>query len=76
MGGIFIFYSNFKIYFCKQTVENLIRRLAASGLVLRCLPMSLGLYGLSLLLTIWRDSALSTDKDKLVQKSKVNGIFY
>ena len=38
----FIFYSNFKRNFCKQTVENLIRRLnfAASNLVLHCMPMS------------------------------------
>ena len=32
---IFHFYSNFKRNFCKQTVENLIRRC-----VLHCLPMS------------------------------------
>ena len=38
-GGIFYFYSNFKRHFCKQRVDNLIRR-AASDLVLHYLPMS------------------------------------
>ena len=43
LGGSFYFYYNFKRNFCKQTVENLIRRRvlnAASDLVLHCLPMS------------------------------------
>ena len=35
LGGIFHFCSNFKRNFCKQTVENLIRRR-----ILHCLPMS------------------------------------
>ena len=40
LGGIFHFYTNFTRNFCKQTVENLIRRFVESGLVLQCLPMS------------------------------------
>ena len=34
VGGIFHFYSNFKENFCKQTVENLIRRGVWSGFAL------------------------------------------
>ena len=39
--GIFQFYSNFKRYFCLQTLENPDQtpRFAASDLVLYCLPM-------------------------------------
>ena len=42
VGWYFHFYSNFKTYLFKVTVENLIRRrvFAASDLVLHCLPMS------------------------------------
>ena len=36
LGGIVHFYSNYKRNFCKQTVESL----AASDLVLHCLPVS------------------------------------
>ena len=55
VGFFFNFYSKFKRNFCKQTVENLIRRRvlnAASDLVLHCLPMSHknDVYGLSVLL--------------------------
>ena len=52
LGGIF--YSIFKRNFCKQTVENLIRRHVLRGLiwfptVCRCpTKRKLGLYGLSL----------------------------
>ena len=46
---LFIF---LKRNFCKQTVENLIRRHVLSDLMLHCLPMSqkrtLGLYGLNM----------------------------
>ena len=41
LGDIFHFHSYLKRNFCKQTVENLIRRgFAASDLELHCLPMS------------------------------------
>ena len=52
LGGIFHFYSIFLRNFCKQTVENLIRRVMASDLVLRCFcrcttKMTLVLIGLT-----------------------------
>ena len=52
LGGISIFYSNSNRNFCKQTVENLIRRRILRRLIwfLHCLPLShkktLGLHGL------------------------------
>ena len=52
LGGIFHFYSNFKICFCKQTVENLIRRCSLLRLKWVCTVClcptkpTLGLYGL------------------------------
>ena len=57
VGWYFSFLFNFNREFCKQTVETLIRRsvwqrLAASDLVLHCLPMfqkrMIGLYGLNI----------------------------
>ena len=36
LGGIFHFYSNFKRKFCKQTVENLIRRRVLRRLIWFC----------------------------------------
>ena len=52
LGDIFHFYSNFKRNFCKQTVENLIRRCVLRRLVWFCTvcqcptKRTLGLYGL------------------------------
>ena len=52
LGGIFYFYSNFKRNFCKQTVENLIRRRILRCLIWFCTQFTnvpqktLGLYGL------------------------------
>ena len=51
LGGIFQFYSNFKRNFCKQTVENLIRRRILRRLIWFCTvclcptKRTLGLYG-------------------------------
>ena len=51
LGGIFHFYSNFKINLCKQTVENLIRRRLLRRLIwfgtvcLRPTKKTLDLYG-------------------------------
>ena len=47
-GGIFHFYSNFNRTFCRQTVENLIRRLIWFCTVYRCpIKRTPGLYGLT-----------------------------
>ena len=51
LGGIFHFHSNFKRNFCKQTVENLIRRRVLRRLIWFCTvcqrptKKTLGLYG-------------------------------
>ena len=53
LDGIFHFYSNFKRHFCKQTVENLIRRPVLRRLIWFCTvcicptKRTLGLYGLT-----------------------------
>ena len=52
LGGIFHFYSSFKRSFCKQTVENLIRRRVLRRLIWFCtvcrcpIKRTLDLYGL------------------------------
>ena len=68
----FIFYSNFKRHFCKQTVENLIMRRILRRLIWFCTAcrcpteQMLGLYGLKVLYFVFHEKVPS------IQRTTIN----